>query len=480
MNPEGNVHPRLSGRGVRHMPAAKPRIGATLRKERKARLMPVRAMAEALRNAAPDEHERESLPRLVDLMRMIRNWEANVYGVSERYQMLFCRVFDITQEQLLSNEAPRSESGLGTSLGEADTPGDDEGSRAREEDEMERRQMLQALAALGGASLSPLTEALQTIRTCVEASLGRDVSAQLDDWEATVAEHGYSYLAVPPQQLIGELAADLVSVQSIRPRINEGHPQYTRWCRITGGLAALVAKTLCNLGQARDARTWWSTAQHAADASRDLDLSLWVGGERLMHGLYGRRPIPVLLHEAKTIISQTPTRPCAGLAHVRTLQAQLLAQTGQAGQAAAEIRRAEEVFVQLPAEVTQDVGSIMCWGEDRLRYTEAWVHAYSGSPEQLDVATTKALQLYEHADPRSATQIKLLQAFGHIRAGDITEGVKHASSTYEACTTEQRTTIVARLADQVWDAVPAKQRTIPAAAAYRELLAVPSSRKALT
>src|SRR3954467_11967617 len=296
------------------MPAAKPRLGAALRKERKKRLMTVRDMVEALRDAAPTERERESLPRPADLMRMYRNWENDTHGVSERYQMLFCRVLGITVEQLLA----------GSRRG-ADTEGHD--VSLAEEDDVERRRMLQALAVLGGASVSPMVEALRAIRAKADVGLGRGVSAQLDDWEATLAEYGYTYLTAPPQRLLGELAADLVSVQSMG--IKDGNPEYSRWCRVTGGLAGRVAKTLSNLGQTREARRWWSTAQHAADSARDADLSLWVSGERLIHGLYEQRPVPVLLRQSDAVLGRLPHRPCAGLATVRTLRAQALATAGR-------------------------------------------------------------------------------------------------------------------------------------------------------
>ena len=434
------------------MPAAKPRLGALLRKERKRRLMTVRDMAEALRMAAPTERERESLPRLADLMRMYRNWESDTHGVSERYQMLFCRVLDMTLEQLLAG-SPRG----------ADT----EVSLA-EEDDVERRRMLQALAVLGGASMSPVADALRAIRANAEAGLGRGMSAQLDDWEASLAEYGYTYVAVPPQRLLGELATDLVSVQLMR--INDGHPEYTRWCRVTGGLAGLLAKTLSILGQPREARPWWSTAQHAADTSRDVDLSLWVSGERLIHGLYERRPVPVLLRQSDAVLGRLPHRPCAGLATLRSLRAQASATVGRADDAVSELRRAEEVFVRLPAEVTGDIGTTMAWGEDRLRFTEAWVYAYSGSEAELDASVERALDLCGNTKQRSATQIKLLQGFGRVHAGDATEGIKHASSAYVACPAEQRTAGIARLADLVWEAVPSRQRAAPSMAAYRESL----------
>jgi hypothetical protein len=442
------------------MPAAKPRLGAALRKERKKRLMTVRDMVEALRDAAPTERERESLPRPADLMRMYRNWENDTHGVSERYQMLFCRVLGITVEQLLAG-----------SRREADTEGHD--VSLAEEDDVERRRMLQALAVLGGASVSPMVEALRAIRAKADVGLGRGVSAQLDDWEATLAEYGYTYLTAPPQRLLGELAADLVSVQSMG--IKDGNPEYSRWCRVTGGLAGMMAKTLSNLGQTREARPWWSTAQHAADSARDADLSLWVSGERLIHGLYEQRPVPVLLRQSDAVLGRLPHRPCAGLATVRTLRAQALATAGRADEAGEELRRAEEVFVRLPAEVTRETDSTLAWGEDCLRYTEAWVHAYSGSSAKLDASTETALELYGHTDRRGITQIKLLQAFGHVQAGDVTEGVKRACAVYNACPAHQKTTFVTRLADLVWETVPVRQRAAPSVTAYRESLSVPKA-----
>jgi hypothetical protein len=136
----------------------------------------------------------------------------------------------------------------------------------------------------------------------------------------------------------------------------------------------------------------------------------------------------------------------------------------------AEIRRAEEVFGRLPAEATRDIGTTMAWGEDRLRFTEVWVHAYSGSQAKLDASTERALELLEHTKQRSATQIKLLQAFGRVHAGDVSAGTKYAGSVYAAQPVEQRTAGITRLAGLVLEAVPARQRAVPAVAAYRESL----------
>jgi hypothetical protein len=407
----------------------------------------------------------QNYPPLESLERQVRGWEAGDHYPAPEWRRAYSIAFGLSEAELFGGDIS---GGGGFSLGE------------EEEDDVERRRMLQALAALGVASVSPVAEAVQTIRGYVEKNLGRDPSTQMDEWEQTVSDHGYGYLSLPPAQLLGELAADLVSVQSFTPRIREGHPLHSRWCRVTGGLAWLIAKTLCNLGHVQESRTWWGTAQHAADASGDIDLSLWVSGERMVRGLYERRPAAVLLRQAAEAAGRQREHPCGGLAHVHTLQAQVFSLVGRADDAVQELRRAEAVFAQLPAAVTSDVGSTWCWGEDRLRFTEAWVYAHIGGTARLDAATNRAVELLEYADPRSATQVKLVQAFGHVRAGDVTEGIRLANSTYEAWPADQRTTIVSRLAGEVWNAVPVEQRRVPSVAAYRELVASSSSRTEIT
>ncbi|TDD28232.1 hypothetical protein E1287_33110 [Actinomadura sp. KC06] len=104
---------------------------------------------------------------------------------------------------------------------------------------MQRRRLLQALATLGAAT-SPAVEAIQYIRDGVDRTIGRDETSHLDDWEESVAEYGYTYVVVPPQRLLRNLAADLVTVQQITGR-RTGERSLPSWYRVTGGLAALMA-----------------------------------------------------------------------------------------------------------------------------------------------------------------------------------------------------------------------------------------------
>ncbi|MFC5750492.1 helix-turn-helix domain-containing protein [Actinomadura rugatobispora] len=340
-----------------------------------------------------------------------------------------------------------------------------------EDDEMQRRRLLQSLITLGAAS-SPAVEALQHIRDGVDRAIGRDEGSHLDDWEETVAEYGYSILQLPPHRTIPELAADLVTVQRVASR-HVGGRQYPAWCRVNSNLSMLMAKTLGSAGQPRLARDWWTTAEHAATTSGDADLRVMVTAERLIQGMYEERPAAVMLRRADATLARAPRAPGRGTAQLHTARTQLLALQGDGAAAATALRTAEEYLQQLPASVTRNSPSVFAYGEDRVRYTEVWAHAYvGGSLGELEEAVERALHaLPDDEPPRRPAQLRLLHAAGLVRAGDVTEGVRHAHAVYEAQPADQRSTMVTSLAKQVMEAVPEAGRKQPGVAAYGELLA---------
>jgi ribosomal protein S18 acetylase RimI-like enzyme len=97
-------------------------------------------------------------------------------------------------------------------------------------------------------------------------------------------------------------------------------------------------------------------------------------------------------------------------------------------------------------------------GEDRLRYTETWVYAHSGRIAKADAAAQRATQLYPSSDHRTPAQIKLLQAFARTKAGDVTEGIRHAQATYDVLPPLHRTTMVTNLAKQVLQPIPSDKQ----------------------
>jgi tetratricopeptide (TPR) repeat protein/transcriptional regulator with XRE-family HTH domain len=65
--------------------------------ERKARGWSSHKMAEVLRSTADDP---DSLPHVTSLKRMLLDWEAGRKGVSERYRLLYCKAFQMTEDEL--------------------------------------------------------------------------------------------------------------------------------------------------------------------------------------------------------------------------------------------------------------------------------------------------------------------------------------------------------------------------------------------
>jgi transcriptional regulator with XRE-family HTH domain len=346
---------------------------------------------------------------------------------------------------------------------------------AESEDAMERRQLLQSMAVLG-ISISPASHALEVIRGSVGKAFRHNDRDHLDDWDETVTEYGYAYVTTSPGDLIADLAADLVTVRSIMAGVSADSADYRGWCRISGALSGLMAKTLSNLGQSRDARRWWSIAQHVTDDSGDLDLSLWVRGERIVHGLYEDRPAAILLRQIAEATEFARGHACIGLAEMSGAHAQLLALSGNSGSAEAELQRTEDILVRLPPTVTGDTSTVLNWGETRLRYTETWVYAHLGDEKATDLAAQRAIRLYPASDSRTPTQIRLMQAFGRVQAGDLSEGLRHARVAYEGLPADQRTTMVTGLARSIADAVPAISMHRCDVLSYRELVAAPARR----
>jgi len=422
----------------------RPAWAVRLQAERENREWSRKEMARRLLQAAGYTHG-----SLDSLVRQIRDWEKGRYFPRD-WARAYSTAFEIDVKCLFSQESPERNHGEG--------------------DDMERRRLLQALATLGVPALAPPLDAIQSIRDGVDRALGRDEGTHLDEWNEAIAEYGSRYLTLPPERLISELSADVYTVQQTMARIGTGDRKFPEWCGVMSMLSLLTAKTLSNLGHQAEARRWWATAQSAADRSGDPKLSLTVAGEGLIRALYAERPTRMVLAKADEVRERYPAVPCAGLTSLHSARAQALVREGRTDEAIAAIRDLRAVAEKLPDSVIKNRDSLFGWGEDRLLYTTAWVHAYAGRAEAADENARRATAALPANDLRSPTQLALIQGIGHVRAGDVTEGVRHARRGYENHPPEQRTTMIDHLANQVLAAVPAQRRAEPAVTEFRDLL----------
>ena len=98
--------------------ADSPRWATRIRTERKARSWDVHSMARHLRVAAGDD--RAGLPDHESLVRSIRRWESQAIAMlSERYRLLYCRAFSVT-EGVLFDEPENNREEDGPQRGEGD------------------------------------------------------------------------------------------------------------------------------------------------------------------------------------------------------------------------------------------------------------------------------------------------------------------------------------------------------------------------
>lgn len=337
-----------------------------------------------------------------------------------------------------------------------------------EEDDVERRALMQLVAALGAGAVVP-THALETLRHGLDVALPDRARTDLGEWERTADEYAHTIRTAPPARLIADLAADTVEVRGLLQRAHTP-PLRTGLYRVSAQMSALMAMALHHMGEPRVAWRWWRTARRAADATGDADLRVWVRGKEAGQSLYGGRPgtvVIALADEARALAGDTP-RP--GLAPALAARTVALARTGRAADTRAALAELGEVFQALPSAVTDDHVSVFGWSEQSLRNTESHAYTLIADTIRAGAAAEAALACYPPAVRRGPAQVRLHQAACLIHDGDVTGGIRYASEVVTGLPSGQRTTTVHDVAAEVLTAVPARARGSAAVADYRALL----------
>lgn len=449
-------------REVHAMPEdERPTPGARVRAERRARGWDKPEMAGRLARALTGPR-----PSRATLISYIKRWEADKVGISERYQLAYAAAFGLDENSLFPPSSVAMEVLTDDRAGGSVPAADDE-------DEMERRRLLQALAALG-VSVSPVADAVRTIRDAFTSALPNLDCHAVSDWEEIASEYGYGFLSTPAAELLPDLAADVVTLQQLIRRTNNENLRKDL-CRPGGQIAMLMALAIGALGNKREAHRWWQTARHIADASADLDLRVWVRGYEAMQALYERRPAEVVLNRAEEAIAIAGDKPRAAVLEAMAARAQALATLHRDNDAEQGVREMETVFAALPPASPLERMSPRAWPETGLRHTQSWVFTHTGHRDAAQ-AQDAALSLYPPQMLRQISQIRLLQATALVRTGDITDGIAHARTTLAALPPDQHTLGIQQGAYRVLSAVPETEARRPAVIEYREQIALPAAR----
>jgi hypothetical protein len=330
---------------------------------------------------------------------------------------------------------------------------------------MQRRTFILRLggtSALGGAlGLAGPGLAVEAARHGLTLSFAEErAEAAVEEWQEIVSEYGYTYYTNTPVELFDSLLVDVLGVQYAINR-DPADAALAELRRVAGFLAGFMAMTVANLGRTREARRWWRTARRHADASGDLESSLWIRGREVVRAPYERRPLPAVLQlaeEAESRVARGARAARSVLPELHAGTALSLARAGRHAEAARALEQVEETFADLPSATANDHDSLFGWAEVRLRFTESSVFSLLGDLERADEAQRRALALCAASHPRRPTLIELQRAFCLVRGGDVTNGARHAVDTMAGLPREHYVREVVDLGQKVLEAVPASER----------------------
>lgn len=342
-------------------------------------------------------------------------------------------------------------------------------SLGQEDDEvMRRRAFLLNVAVLAGMGKSDPVTALETLRREVRRSFADGHGAEVSEWNEIALEYGETYAITVPAELLKSLIVDFAALQDAFQR----YPQDTarqELYRVSALLAGFLAQTVNNLGHVNEARRWWRTARYAADRSGDSYSALWVRGREIVHAM-GERPITAVLRlidEAERFVGDAPPE----------VALELLAGKAQALAMADRGPEAEDALTQLHERFSATSfagysGSLLAWGEERLRNTETFTYSRLGNYKRFESAQLAASALYKH-DPsnvRWPTGVELNRAFCLARNGDVTEGIAHAQRVIAELPAAQQTRDMLIHGRDVLNAIPQAEGDRPVVNEYREWL----------
>ncbi|GAA2096382.1 XRE family transcriptional regulator [Actinomadura alba] len=255
------------------MPADdKARLGARLRRERKDRGLVVEDLAEEFRKVAP-ERIRQRLPRLRDLQRMIRGWEAGEHNPGEQYRLLYCRAFDMDEQDLFAGDPATQD--LSPSSSDDPHLGDPAPldlmalawTMGRLDQRMDRRAILQLAAALAATPALGVADPIDRITHALNrpSGLNEDMVNHLE--ARSIGFHRLEFV-LPAHQIFRAILAHLSGITSLLEICTQDRLR-KRLARTAGEAAVLGAWVAWDLDDFARATALYRVAELAAKEADD-------------------------------------------------------------------------------------------------------------------------------------------------------------------------------------------------------------------
>ncbi|WSA15741.1 helix-turn-helix domain-containing protein [Streptosporangium subroseum] len=334
---------------------------------------------------------------------------------------------------------------------------------AHNEDDVERRTLLQLLMLGAGAGIS--ASAVDALHAGLRQITGHATENGVNDWEQTAWDYAQGVWTEPSGSRIAELVGDIRDLNHVLTHTQVSTERATL-LRVYAQLAAFMAFDLAESSSARACWRSWRAARSAADASGDRELSVWVRAGEASQSFYLRRLGPAAETLVEEAMHLADGRPCLGLAEALKTRGRILATHGRVDLAREALDGFRDVYERLPASVTND--HISVWGMplEGVQYAEAFVLTMMGDGGAAVPMLEHALASCPQEKAGGRANIGLIQAWGLVQDRDVSEGLGHALDiTASLPVTAARRKIVR----EIVTALPEKARKLPVA---RELHAL--------
>lgn len=154
---------------------------------------------------------------------------------------------------------------------------------------MSRRAVMQGglTAGMSVALPSSITEAVDRLRRDLDETLEASTisDSTVDHWQFIADSYGRTYQSTPTLAFLTNIAQD---IGELRALTNQRLPTAQRrgLCHATTRMTGLLATTLINLNDHRQARAWFQTSLRAAEQSEEPALRAWILVRQAVSALY--------------------------------------------------------------------------------------------------------------------------------------------------------------------------------------------------
>ncbi|MDF5758185.1 helix-turn-helix transcriptional regulator [Spongiactinospora sp. TRM90649] len=328
------------------------------------------------------------------------------------------------------------------------------------DDDMERRSLIQAAAVGVGLSALETPERVRRLLTMDTGDDGRPV----DEWERTCEDLRYGLCVWPAARFRDAVEIELAAL--VRQRHRAAAAERLDLLRVQAALGLLYANVLGRLSEHDAALRWWRTARAAADACRDPYLGVAVRAEEAAHGLYGQRPMASVMRLTQEACDHAKGVPSWSLVFALCARARAATVLQRHDEARDALRQAEALVQgpRLPA------ASVMpsYWRDGRpTQWTGSLVHAGAGDEDRA-AEVRKLVSAHRDYQYRAAAQLHA--ALCTVANGGIKEGLEEATRVFDDIPAAHRTNTVRHTGLILLRAVPEEHRDSPAAADFRAVL----------